>query len=229
MREWWDEWYNKYAAIALVVAGGYGGYHAYCWSNLTSSDWGTWFGAIFTALAFGGTIFLATKESRDRSREQWDTAVVLAAGILERIVAIQNAIKGVDQSIEAALEEIRENADPQTHAATHFLDFAGRVHKALAECPKITVEELKGIVILPEQCAGHLAATAQRIEMVSTDARKIYWGAAPPGLNPIAYLFGTQRNLAACKISLRRAERVCRKAIAGINADLVDPDTAKAD
>ncbi|RFB69905.1 MULTISPECIES: hypothetical protein [unclassified Herbaspirillum] len=192
-------------------------------------DAATWVGAIFAAAAFCGTIYLATKESRDSLKEKSDTAIVLAAGMIERIGAAKRAVKAVDSWIVDAILDIEEHPDPDQFAQANLRPFAEKVHYALLQCPEFTVDELKGIIILPNHCAAHLAATAQRIRVIRDDAKRLSDGMADASLKAMAYLSASRGNLATCIISFGVAERECRIAIADLNADLLSRDAKKAD
>lgn len=88
----------RYAVIVLCAMGGYTAYQFICWKKLTPSDWGTWFGAVATFLAFCGTIWLATSQERQRREKDRDIAHLVAArisGELEILIDRTSALDAV--------------------------------------------------------------------------------------------------------------------------------------
>lgn len=220
MRDWWDEWYNKYAVFVLVMALGYGVYQSFCWSKLTPSDWAAWTGAVFTGLAFVGTIFLATRTERDRKKARWDLAVVSAAGVLERAILGRHALKQIDISIQQALEEISLQPDPEAYAREHFESFAGRLHAAFCGCPTFEREELAAMLALPNRCAAHLAASSQRIQTMKIDIDVVQKSGLQVECSPIFFLGKYRENLAGCFVSFGIAIGECKNVLADVNNDL---------
>lgn len=64
--------------------------------GLSKADWGTWVGSIGTVGTLVGTIWLATTERRNRSRQEYALAQVTAASFVEEIrVATHVLEKGI--------------------------------------------------------------------------------------------------------------------------------------
>jgi len=68
--------------------------------NLNKSDWGTWVGAIGTAAALFGTIYLARTETRRRERAEHDLALITAASFSIRIPELFQALKELERELD---------------------------------------------------------------------------------------------------------------------------------
>lgn len=190
------------------------------WVDLSKSDWATWVGAIFAGLAFGGTIYIATKAGRDREQEQWDTAVVLAAGVLERIGYLLRALQQLDKTIETVLAKSSNQTDPEQFLRTKIPSYAKQIYLALDGCPKVEMDELKGLLILPNRCAAHIAASAERVRRITDDMKLTSEGKLNPSTTVAAFLTAHRSNIAGSMISLHIAKRECRKVIIDVNVDI---------
>lgn len=150
MRDWLGNWYNKYAVIALIVAGSYGAYQAYCWRKLTASDWGTWVGSIGTVCALLMTIRIAHADSRRRRHEQRVLARVTAATLQDIVIRmkfeIKHAIEAVVICRDSALADgVGVDLDQKIVSAS----------AAITRVPKIDRGELSDLI--PESQRSALA------------------------------------------------------------------------
>jgi len=68
--------------------------------DLSKSDWGTWVGAIGTAAALFGTIYLARTETRRRERAEHDLALITAASFSIRIPELVQALKELERELD---------------------------------------------------------------------------------------------------------------------------------
>lgn len=219
MREWWREWYNCYAVVSLILACGYGAYHAICWSKLGPSDWGTWTGSLFTALAFCGTIYLATKSERDRAQEKLDTAVVFAASMLERVGWAVYILEQLERRLSLELVEAA-GGDILEYQAKKFLALVAEMSDALNDCPEFGIDELKAVTVLPNRAAAHVSAAMQRVAVMKVDLRTISKANLRPGLSVTVFIQRQREAIAACSISLKRARREFKAVITDVNNDL---------
>jgi hypothetical protein len=147
MKEWLDTWYNRYAILMLFAVLGFVAYSGIGWRGLSASDWGTWTGAIFTGLALGGTIWLATTETRRRKRAEYLNAVVVAAGLAPRIERITNDLRVFIAHLQFT------NLQTGTH------DIPSRMAGSLRQMEPLSVslEEIVALTALGDNCASRLA------------------------------------------------------------------------
>ena len=216
MKDWLGKWYNKYAVLALSATIGVGGYEAICWSKLTASDWGTWMGATFTGLAFGGTIWIATTSERRRRQERTDLAHVMAAAFIERLNLARSRLAHVDQYLSSRIFKttmLEANPDSAIAMASYCLDF-------LKDFPTWTSEELLAATPLKKHCSSHIAAAVGRLEGLRTlweiarDKRVL----AEVGIQ--SHMKETISGLGTAILSLDIAIDVCEEVVQPLNDDV---------
>ena len=168
LMNWLDALHNKYAVMMLTAATGFAGYEWISWSRLSASDWGTWIGAVCTALALAVTIVIATQSARQRRKEQIDLALIHAAQLFIWIAAVQGALRSAVEYLPASLPE----EDPRAVflQCSEILEAAGMWSSA----------DLAPLFLVPDHTAAKLAAIKIRIENTKTSLKKTGTGAPFP-------------------------------------------------
>lgn len=151
MKESLDAWYNRYAILALFVVVGFVGYDRICWQGLTASDWGTWTGAIFAGLAFAGTIWISTTETRRRHSEEKAKAMIAAPAVLMKIL-------DVGPKIEVSIKALTTGPVDLARAFIFCQDQLNQVDLWSAE-------DLIPFASLPGRCATKLAVGLEVIRL----------------------------------------------------------------
>lgn len=100
MREWWDEWYNKYVVVALCVAIGYGGYHSICWSNVDGQTWAAWVQAI------GATVGIAIAIAVPHAQQRWAEKREVA----REAEAVKHDLQSILDELEVTFEGLMRTA-----------------------------------------------------------------------------------------------------------------------
>jgi hypothetical protein len=72
--------------------------------DLSKSDWGTWVGAIGTAAALFGTIYIARTETRRRERAERELALITAASFSVRIPEMGQALMELERQLSSNIE-----------------------------------------------------------------------------------------------------------------------------
>jgi hypothetical protein len=137
-------------AFALFLAGVFAS--AFIKSPPTNSgDWATWTGAFFTALAFIGTIYLATSETRRRERMADQVAMLAAKRMSIKIFAVRQDLTDVIADFEKAARLVQE--------ATWFAVQG----KRLLAFPLWNIDELLPFAHLENGFAQLLVVAAEKI------------------------------------------------------------------
>jgi len=183
-------------------------------------DFATWMGAVFAGAAFVGTIRIAIKTDRVRQREQWDTAVVLASGMLERISQVLNTLKEIDDFLQMRIAELEFGVLPVTGGRSELTEWGKSVSVAIDECPKFEIDELTGIIVLPNRAAAHIAAAMQRIWLIRDDMQRASQNRLHSTITPHQYLTNQRRNIVTCTMSLKIAQAECKRVVQDVSNDV---------
>lgn len=150
---WFDPWYNKYAVMVLTAVAGLFAYEMISWSKLTASDWATWFAAIGTIATFTGTIWLATRETANRRRDELQVAQLHAAAITFRLIRARNQIDFVNVKLQNV-----------SYLPGLWDEYHDVVLSTLEEINLPQIAELIPMTALPGGAAAKLAAARGQIE-----------------------------------------------------------------
>lgn len=160
--------------------------------EMKSEAAGTWAGAFGTFFALGGTIYLATQETRQRKREALDKARIIAPAIAMKLAALRPAMV-------AAIHKLKGTPKAMD------LNFVGA---QLAKVQLWDGSEIEPLTCLPHSCAIDLAHIREIVTIVAAKLNDL-----PPGLEDFqAYVSDALDLLSAGLEALDGALNVCESA-----------------
>lgn len=177
-------------------------------------DLATWIGALFSALAFAGTIVLATSASREKSRERFDLAVIVACRVLEKVNLSCHHLRLLDQKISDDFKLYSPISEDRlsTVCEKYMANFSA--------IPMFSADELNALVALPGRCAARISAARQRITSLAGEVMAACEHNQIEGTVPGEFLQSVRVELAKSRVSLDIAGKECMKAIGDINTGL---------
>jgi hypothetical protein len=139
------------------------------WKPLAAADWAAWFGAIGTFLAFGGTIWIATSETRRRERGELQIAQFHAAAAVLPLIRARNTLIYLYDTLENVA------VYPETWEEKKL-----RVRDMLVGITLPTLAELSLMVALPDSAAAKMAAARGQIDHAIDFLEKLEQGILEP-------------------------------------------------
>lgn len=108
MKNWWSEWYNKYAVVVACGIACYVSYNGVCWSTVDGQTWAAWVQAVGAIVAIaGGWLGVrhqirSAEKSRDWERAQAKAgmASVCFAAAYDAVTALNHVVVEFKEALE---------------------------------------------------------------------------------------------------------------------------------
>jgi hypothetical protein len=149
-------WYTKWVIMVMAALVYVAGQNLINWSDLTASDWGTWIGAVGTVTTLAGTIYLATSETRRRTREDITKANIVASALAPRVEIASKQLRHFYTLLLFRNMDGSPYSSPREEAGY----LLGIKYKAA------TTEELSALAAFDDGTASKLAYAQARLEII---------------------------------------------------------------
>jgi hypothetical protein len=179
-------------------------------------DLATWIGAIFTGLAFAGTIWIANSNERRRRHELEELADVMAASFIERLNIGLSMLKHIDQYLSVPVFETKV-FEVKHDMAIVYSDYC---RKFLMDFPTWTNDELLAAAPLPQRASHHIAAAMGRVQGVRVMLDIAISNRIPEHSSAQKHMEGVVSSIGTAILSLEIATDVCIEKVSGLNLDI---------